>query len=351
MTHRIRHQVGALLALGATLLAPIAHAGDPAAAQQLFTDAKKLIVENKWAEACPKLEESQRLDPGIGTQFNLANCYERVGKTASAWAVFLEVAGTAKTTGQTAREKAARDRAALLEPKLSRLTITVRTVERGIKITRDDAEVGRGQWGAPLPVDPGDHRIVASAPAKKPFERSLRVPPDAKTIVVEVPTLADEPIAPAPVVVVAPPTPPIAATPPTQTTVATTTEPPAETESKSSWSAQKTLGLVAGGVGLVGLGVGTGFGFVSKAKHDDASSNGHCIGDRCDDEGVALRHQAMTNGTVSTVAFIAGGALLAGGTVFFLTAPKSERSSTSGRLQAAPIVGAGTTGVILRGGF
>ncbi len=344
MSHRISR---ALLLAGATLFASNAYAGDPAAAQQLFADAKKLIAENKWADACPKLEESQRLDPGMGTQFNLANCYEHVGKTATAWAAFIEVAGQAKAAGQAPREKAARDRANVLEPKLSRLTVTVRGVEAGLKVTRDGIDVGRGQWGAPLPIDPGEHRIAASAPGKKPFERVLRVAPDAKTVTVDVPALADEPVAQAPVI--APVTPaPSAAT----TTATTSTETTTSPEGASTWSSQKTLGLVAGGVGVIGLGIGAGFGLASKAKHDDADTNGHCIGDRCDAEGIDLRHQAVTNGTISTVAFVAGGVLVAGGLVLFLTAPKSERASTAARarIQAAPMVGS-TSGFMVRGSF
>jgi hypothetical protein len=343
MIHRISR---VLLLTGATLLASNAYAGDPAAAQQLFSDAKKLIAENKWADACPKLEESQRLDPGMGTQFNLANCYEHVGKTASAWAAFIEVAGQAKAAGQAPREKAARDRANELEPKLSKLTVTVRSVEPGLKITRDGLEVGRGQWGAPLPIDPGEHRIAASAPGKKPFERVVRVAPDAKTVTVDVPQLADEPVAQAPVVVA-----PVPAAPPPETTTATTsTETVASPEGGSAWSSQKTLGLVAGGVGIVGLGIGAGFGLASKAKHDDAEANGHCIGDRCDAEGVDLRHQAVSNGTISTIAFVSGGVLLAGGAILFFTAPKSERASTTARIQAAPMVGP-TSGFMVRGSF
>jgi hypothetical protein len=343
MIHRISR---VLLFTGATLLASNAYAGDPAAAQQLFSDAKKLISENKWADACPKLEESQRLDPGMGTQFNLANCYEHIGKTASAWAAFIEVAGQAKAAGQAPREKAARDRANVLEPKLSKLTVTVRSAESGIKVMRDGLEVGRGQWGSPLPIDPGEHRITASAPGKKSFERMVRVPPDAKTVTVDIPALADEPVVQAPVVVTAPTAAPVAPATTTTTASTETTSPPAE---GNAWSSQKTLGLVAGGIGLVGLGIGTGFGLASKAKGDD--SDAHCIGDRCDAEGVSLRHQAVTNGTVSTIAFVSGGVLLAGGAVLFFTAPKSDRSSTSGRLQAAPLVGAGTSGLLVRGSF
>ena len=85
---------------------------DKAAAQSLFDEGRKLMTEGKFAQACPKLAESQKLDPGVGTQFNLADCYERLGQTASAWAGFLEAASTAKSMGQGEREKVARERAA-----------------------------------------------------------------------------------------------------------------------------------------------------------------------------------------------------------------------------------------------
>ena len=87
--------------------------------------ARALMKAKNYAEACPKLAESQRLDPGIGTQFHLADCYENQGKLASAWATFLEVASLAAASNQPDREKAAKARAARLEPRLPRLTIVV----------------------------------------------------------------------------------------------------------------------------------------------------------------------------------------------------------------------------------
>ena len=69
---------------------------DKAAAQSLFEQAKRLMNEGNYAEACPKLEESQMLDKGMGTQFHLASCYEQIGRTASAWALFVEVAAAAR---------------------------------------------------------------------------------------------------------------------------------------------------------------------------------------------------------------------------------------------------------------
>src|SRR6266498_1038121 len=61
-----------------------------AAAQALFDLGRTLITSGRAEEACPKFEESQRLDPGVGTQLNLADCYDRTGRTASAWTLYIE---------------------------------------------------------------------------------------------------------------------------------------------------------------------------------------------------------------------------------------------------------------------
>src|SRR5580700_6879370 len=101
-----------------------ATAQDQAVAQSLYDEAKKLMTANRWPDACPKLEESQRLDPTPVTEFYLADCYERAGRTASAWTTFLDLAAGEHKNGGTKeaeREKVARDRAKALEPKLSQL--------------------------------------------------------------------------------------------------------------------------------------------------------------------------------------------------------------------------------------
>src|SRR5678816_498104 len=85
-----------LVSFGAPTLA---QERDPAGAQALFDQARELTRQGRFAEACPKLQESNRLDPGIGTQFHLADCYEQSGRIASAWAAFLEVASQARATG------------------------------------------------------------------------------------------------------------------------------------------------------------------------------------------------------------------------------------------------------------
>jgi hypothetical protein len=95
----------------------------------------------------------------------------------------------------------------------------------------------------------------------------------------------------------------------------------------------RTVGWAAGAIGLVGLAVGAVFGLMAVSDKSDA----HCVGGECDAEPLA---SARRHATVSTIGFVAGGALLAGGTALVLFAPRADsRRATSVRL--APSLGAG----------
>jgi hypothetical protein len=316
---------------------------DQAVAQSLYDEAKRLMAAEKWSDACPKLEESQRLDPTPVTEFYLADCYERAGRTASAWTTFLDLAATEHKNGgakSADRERVARDRAKALEPKLTQLVIDVPPAARvaGLVVKRDGEVVREGQWGTPLAVDPGKHTVEASAPGKLPWTTSQDVQSPGASTTVHVEALADPPVT-------APPVTPGPA--PTQPGAALGSAPGADTGAGGS-SPLKTVGLIVGGVGVAGLVAGGIFGALALSKNSAANS-GHCGGslgsaNQCDATGVSDRSDAVSFGNVATIAFIAGGVLAAGGVTLWLVAP-------SGHVQVAPAVGQNGGGLLLRGNF
>jgi hypothetical protein len=156
---------------------------DPATAEALFREGRKLMEEGNYAAACPKLEASNKEDPGVGTQLNLATCWEKAGKTASAWAMYMQVANASNSSGRNDRAQLAQSRAAALLPTLSKLTITA---PAGSSIRVDGVAWSAAATGIATPVDPGRHTIEASAPNKPNFRRVVDIPGGAATITVAV---------------------------------------------------------------------------------------------------------------------------------------------------------------------
>ena len=343
----------AAISFGWSFSAVSARAGDAdvTAAQTLFDQAKKLMTQGAYIDACPKLEESQRLDAGSGTLLNLGDCYEHQGKTASAWSRFVEAAESARAAGKVERERVARERASALLPRLSRVVINVRNSETtaGLEVKRDSVPVERSQWGVPVAVDPGQHTVTASAPARASWETKVVVQGAGQTVTVVVPLLGVRSIAPAPAPsadsgarsnapVSLPSVDGAAASEVRPTPRAVEREPQ---QASPALSTQRILALVSGGVGVAGLAVGTGFGLDSKAKRDDAGA--YCDGSSCREQaGVDLKRDAIAAGNVSTVAFALGAAGLVGGAVLWFSAPQPSNGTT---LQ----VGVDTRGIAVRG--
>lgn len=331
MRHRVLASIAVLLltsAASAQEQAP--KTGDAAAAQALFYEGRALAQKGRHAEACPKFEESLRLDYGIGTEFNLADCNEKLGKIATAWSGFLNVAANAKARNQTQREQVARDRARALEPRLPKLLIDVAKPVPGLEVKRDGVVVGSAAWGTPVPVDPGVHEIVATAPGKEKLETKIEAT-EGKIARVTIRPLAPNKVA-AKAPVVLPPPPPVVLPPPAPVVTTAAAEPAApvyfpEPVIEDRGSTQRTIGWIVTGLGAAGLGVGGAFGILSLTKRNE--SNQHCVGDLCNAEGVSLRDEAIDAGNVATAASIGGGAALLGGILLLVTAPSRPERSAS----------------------
>lgn len=162
------------------------------AARALFDEARRLMSAGEFASACPKLEESQRLRAGIGTQFNLAECYEKLGRHASAWSLYLRVAADTKALGQPEREQVARERARALEPRVASLVLQVAAPVAGLELTLDGDVLGPAVWGVATPIDPGEHAVVARARGYAPWQGVAHIPDRAARITLDVPPLTPE---------------------------------------------------------------------------------------------------------------------------------------------------------------
>jgi hypothetical protein len=323
-----------LLALAAS---PVARAqSDVAAAEALFEAGRAAMEKGDFASACPRFGESERLDPAPGTLLNLADCEEHLGHLARAWEAWKEALATLPASD--ARLPAAKKRERAIESRVPRLTLTRAPGAPGETIARrDNVEIHAASFDVPLPVDPGDHTIVVSAPGR-----------EAKTTVVtmkegETRTL---PVEPGPALPLSSTTPPSStqspsASTPTPTSTQTSTSTP--TSTPFPW---RPLGFITGAVGLAGIGVGSAFGIA--AIGDKSTVDANCFGTKgCKQPGADAASAGRTNAILSDVGFAAGGTLLAVGVLLVLTHPARK----AGLVLPAPVVLARGAGVALEGEF
>jgi hypothetical protein len=288
-----------------------------AQAQVAFDEGRALLQQGRAREACSRLEDSQRLDPGLGTQLNLADCYERLGRFASAHMLFAQVAAEARASGQEAREQVARARALALEARVSQLIIVVPAGGGlGLHVERDGKELAPGEWNVLSPVDPGVHRVRAWGPGIGDFRTEVRVGPDGGLHEVAVPFDDARPFL-APL--------------------------------------HRKVGLAAGGVGVAGVLVGSFFGLRAISKKSEAERVG-CDGRVCATaESGELRDEARRAGDVATLAMSLGAGGLAAAAVLFWVVPELDAEGADGNgralLEVGPQLHARGGGLWLRAGF
>jgi hypothetical protein len=203
----VRDLLGAIL-FAIVCVAPAAHAqsnADRSLAEALFQEGKRLMDTGKYADACDKLAESQRLDPATGTLLNLAACREAEGKLATAWLLFSEAASSARRDGREDRVEFAEGRIRDIEPKLSRISVEIpaESAIPELEVRLDGTALRRAAWGIPTAVDTGDHEIVASAPGHQPWSVRISITGNGELRKVSVPRLksaasAGPPATPAP---------------------------------------------------------------------------------------------------------------------------------------------------------
>jgi hypothetical protein len=276
-----------LTALALLIPAGTAHADahDPAAAEALFTEGRAAMKRGDYASAYAKFAESETLDPtALGTLLNLAECEEHLGKVASAWQHLRQALD--QLPPQDDRIPYAQSHVTSLEAQLPKLTIRLAPgAPPATHVRRGEIEVGTASFGVPLPADPGSYDVVASAFgfASRHFTVELR--PGAVT---ELEVDVGAPLAESP------------------------------SAASSRW---RTVGIVVGSVGIVGLGVGSATGVLAIERNSTVKAD--CSGGFCGTrDGVTAAQQGRTFATTSTATFIVGGVLVGAGIALILTHPK-----------------------------
>ncbi len=307
---RLPHSCAIALTLAFVLVPCAASANDAMArAEQLFREAKTLTDSGQYPAACPKLEESERLDAALGTEFNLADCYEHTERPAKAFKLFRAVAAAAHAAGKDARERAARARADALDTQVG--TVRIRFVTGspppGARITLDASEVP--DVGSVQILTPGRHLFQVSGVGLASLSRDVVVTAQ-QTVEVLVPDLSNPPP------VQEPPPPPPAREP--------------TTSGASGTGGANILAYALGGAAIVGFGVGGVAGGVSLSEHN--SAHAVCpVPSPCGDARAASAWtRATTAGNVATIGVVAGGVLGAAALVVWILTP----APTSGRVSS-----------------
>lgn len=189
----------AALSVLAAVVIPSAALADATKADQdraevLFQDGKTLMAEKRYAEACPKLQESQRIDPATGTLLALAICHEGQGRLASAHREFKRALPAVQLDRRRDREALVTTRLKELAPRVSKVVVAVEAAaaaDTTLMVQMDGEPIARAAWGTELPVDAGEHVIEATGRGK-PRRASVMIPGERALRRVTVPALESE---------------------------------------------------------------------------------------------------------------------------------------------------------------
>jgi hypothetical protein len=255
----------------------------------------------------------------------LGECYEKVGRLASAWVAYRDSAAIADRQGNAERANAAREKAAELEPKLARVTIDASAVRAtpGIEVTLDGTVQPQAALGTELPIDSGPHVIEATAEDYAPWKATLDIEDGDRQNVVVKPLVPD----------------------PTRRLMFE--QRVADERRVAHRRTQIAVGLIGGGG--VGVGVAITLGLLARSQWHRAQDAGCTDDGICPtDAGTRAVDGAALKADVAT--YLGGvGLLLVGAGVFVhVTSPKPR---TEAELKLAPSITSSAATLVLEGRF
>lgn len=297
---------------------------DIAQARQLGQQAQTAYDAGNYAESEKLWNAASKLYTQAPTlTLGLARTQAKLGKVVAAQESYNKIIrewGNNSAAPQPFKDalEAAKNEVGAVSAKVASVTVNVEGPTNPT-VTIDGQAVPAAALGLRRPVDPGSHKVAASADGYKPTETTFSVAEGGTAAA----TLKMEKASGA---VVAGGPPPV---------TGPTTEPPnADTGSKGS--SNKTLALVAFGVGGAGLLVGAITGVVALGKAGD-------LKDACDADKVCPPTEQdnvdsyKSMGTISTIGFVVAGVGGIAGAILWFTAPKESSSGSAAASRYATV--------------
>ena len=276
-----------------------------APADALFSEGRDLLEKGRFAEACAKLARSEELAPAVGTLLNLGYCYEQLGKFRSAMDAYAEAEVLANVANEPKRATFARERFTAVEPRTAKLVVRIVPPEApGLEVKRNGIVIAKTNFDHPIPIDPEDYVISASAPGYVPWQSAIIIKGEAAVVTVIIPPLVSA-------------------------STATAGAAP------SRLGSRRIMALGLGAVSALAIGAGVAAAFSAKSRYDDAQS--HCDASSCDEVGASIQHGAVVEGNIAT-GLIGFGALCgaAGIYLWIVGAPEAKQNPRAVRLDVGP---------------
>ena len=287
-------------------------------AKAMFEEGLRLYNKGQYEPACERFERSIDLHPNINNRGKLAECYEKVGRVASAWRLYQQVEQRARAIGDERRANVARDRVTALQPRLARMIIEAPGVATtpGLVVTRSEQVVEPRALGTEQVLDPGSYRIAARAPGYIAHERVVQLA-EGQVETVRIPSLERIPEA-----------------------------------AGAGGSASPVLrysGFALVGAG--GIGLATSLYFGNRARTEWSSISPGCIDDAllCANYDYARQASAERHGTRANYAALAGAALLVGGATMWWLGRDRGRTTDRSAWLLTPVVDGRQLAVVLSG--
>lgn len=274
-------------------------ASELTAAREIFKHALALEDKGEWSAALTLFEKVAAVKTTPSVRFHIAFCHEHLGRLVEAYDGFSRAKAEAEADGKpenlTVRDQA-RQHLADLDGRIPKVVIVVELPDdvSSASVSLDGKPLNPALLGTPVPVDPREHTVTATAAGHPAFETKKKFAErdEPATITVSFDKAAT-PEAPSP-----------------------------KRSSVAPW--------VIGGVGLAALGVGVGLYAKSRSIYgevDDACA-GRAV---CPSDLQARYDEGRSYNTWANVAIITGSVAVAGAAVWWWTGSTSSDPKAASR--------------------